>query len=149
MERNYTSFEKLDTILNLFDFDDEIGGIPFHKVLKSPSHSMGHKATQSILFKLEKDDYLRTVIFDNDVLGVGVPPEKYYYLTIEGSILKDTGGYVQKEKERLMELFAMEQEKQLRKRNDKRLIAATWGAAIGATLIVIWDIIKTFCFTNH
>ncbi len=148
MEINLTSFEKLDTILKLFDFSNERGGLHIAGLMDSLGHNFNYKLMESILFKLENDGFLRSINQDTNLNGF-MAEVKYYFLTIEGEVLQNQGGYVQLEKERLMQLNYLEEDNKRKKRNDRRLICATWAAGLAGFFLLAWDMYKTFCLREH
>jgi len=86
------SIEKIDTFLNLFY--DTPNGLQYDNVWQKMKHVVDAKfEVDQILTKLEKDGYLFSKTF---VYQIDKSEGKVWFLSFEGGLFKESGGYKQK-----------------------------------------------------
>lgn len=86
----------------------------------------------SLKNNLPLDPYLEKLIKDG---YLGKYPSHFYHLTLEGSILIETGGYVEMEKSKVSLTVRVE-------KNEARVRKATVFAAVFGGLLLLWEILK-------
>ena len=115
------------------------------KQFELPSSMQKHEFFKRLINKLIKDDYAE--FLQNDSTHYKNSLEHYQeniVITIEGYyfITNKRGGY-----ENAAIYAAL-----TRSRKDSyeaQLLYGTWGVAIGAIALVVWEMIKTFCIEKH
>jgi hypothetical protein len=138
-----TLIQKLDIVLSVFDTVDTpntlmcINLVDIEKRIKGKNLVLSNRLRKEILYKLVKDGNLRIEKGFYRGLNTGGMIIDYYYITVEGEILKSTGGY--------------------HKRNRKESISTilqsvqTWAIAVGTVLaalgtigLLVYEILKTY-----
>lgn len=127
--------KKLDAVMSAFPLPDS-EEVFFHnqiiiKVLKSKGLEIPDEKVSEILYKFINDGFVRRVEVSNDKRVLG----SKFYLTIEGELFREQGGYVQQHLRKNLEI---ETTKKLNNFSSYGAVAA----AIVALIYFLWDVTK-------
>ena len=103
--------------------------------------------TIRILDKLYKDGYVDREDIPtgrNDIRTHQPELIRRYWISFEGKVFVETGGYEQKIKRDAIMIDSAEKFAKASRKNEHRLVIGTWAVAIGAIALVLWEMYKTF-----
>jgi hypothetical protein len=145
--------EQLDAVLNfLFEKNDNIRLSQIQAAFNEGSGKYIHiEDLKRIVNKLVKDGFcdFHEMLSEQPYDKLNLIRDRLYYISFEGKLLRNSGGYVQKERNVKLQSEAAKVDLEIRKRNERRLVVGTYLVAIGAIALVIWEVIKTFLIEHH
>jgi hypothetical protein len=138
--------EQLDLVLRFFyDMKDVSRGVTDDDVARNSDliKTTGNKSElERILLKLRNDKYLQMwpdyPILPNGDKDMKDGMKTFWSITFDGRLFWEDGGYT-KEAEVILKV------EKIKNSREKRLSDGTVLLAIGTFLLVLWEIIKTFC----
>ena len=159
----FTPEQKLDSVLNLLSETKHTINIKGSSVnaldigeigifINKSEQTISENEIYLIIDKLYKDEYISYYETNNKVdklFAAYVLDRNYYYITFEGRVFLKEGGYVQKEKDKILERAVYESEFNRRKWIDRLIVFGTIFAGLGASALVIWEMYKYFYLEHH
>lgn len=138
-----TLIENLNTVLDVFDSSNSttlLMGLKLNEIeghIKGETIILSRRLLKEILFKLEKDGYLKIEEEPIKIPTTGIVPVDFYYITIEGELFRNSGGYVK--------AFEREiRQKKIQNLKDWLLIWGSWIAGLGTLALAgveIWKLV--------
>jgi len=150
MESKLSPIELLDKVLYIFDSSSKHIGmhrIQIKDLLEARGIILIDGLLTEMLFKIEKDGFLRHELGDVQLLNQKVKDIPFYILTFEGELMQLSGGYAQKSKNDEYKNIRLEKIESAAKANRKTVTFLTWIIAAGTLVAAVYyaiEILKHF-----